>query len=167
LRAVGCNGEFDPGAKTKHCQSLNDGIGRFLRRRQCKALGSLSYYTEPDNASFRTAPGRAYLGFRVEAAKVIGELPLQELERVRPADLNCRCIHSDFRVNVDTAARERLWHTFGMSGDDPKDKVDSTESKPDNNPAEKPEAPKEIGGRGGLDPTRYGDWEKAGRCIDF
>ncbi|MFK8015096.1 MAG: DUF1674 domain-containing protein [Gammaproteobacteria bacterium] len=29
----------------------------------------------------------------------------------------------------------------------------------------KPEA--EIGGRGGLDPTRYGDWEKNGRCIDF
>lgn len=27
--------------------------------------------------------------------------------------------------------------------------------------------PKEIGGRGGLDPTRYGDWEKNGRCIDF
>ncbi len=28
--------------------------------------------------------------------------------------------------------------------------------------------PKEIGGRkDGLDPTRYGDWEKNGRCIDF
>ncbi len=27
--------------------------------------------------------------------------------------------------------------------------------------------PHEIGGRGGLDPTRYGDWEKDGRCIDF
>ncbi|MBS83013.1 MAG: hypothetical protein CMD65_02630 [Gammaproteobacteria bacterium] len=27
---------------------------------------------------------------------------------------------------------------------------------------------KEIGGRTeGLDPTRYGDWEKNGRCIDF
>ena len=26
---------------------------------------------------------------------------------------------------------------------------------------------KEIGGRKGLDPTRYGDWEKNGRCIDF
>lgn len=26
----------------------------------------------------------------------------------------------------------------------------------------------EIGGRSnGLDPTRYGDWEKDGRCIDF
>ena len=31
----------------------------------------------------------------------------------------------------------------------------------------KPEAPREHGGRGGLDPTRYGDWEKNGRCIDF
>jgi hypothetical protein len=30
-----------------------------------------------------------------------------------------------------------------------------------------PERPREIGGRGGLDPTRYGDWEKGGRCIDF
>jgi hypothetical protein len=29
------------------------------------------------------------------------------------------------------------------------------------------EKPKEIGGRDGPDPTRYGDWEKAGRCIDF
>lgn len=26
---------------------------------------------------------------------------------------------------------------------------------------------KESGGRNGPDPTRYGDWEKAGRCIDF
>ena len=27
--------------------------------------------------------------------------------------------------------------------------------------------PREIGGRDGLEPTRYGDWEKSGRCIDF
>jgi hypothetical protein len=26
---------------------------------------------------------------------------------------------------------------------------------------------KEIGGRDGPDPTRFGDWEKDGRCIDF
>lgn len=31
----------------------------------------------------------------------------------------------------------------------------------------KPRRPKEVGGRDGPDPTRYGDWEKAGRCIDF
>lgn len=32
---------------------------------------------------------------------------------------------------------------------------------------ETPAVPVEIGGRGGLDPVRYGDWEKNGRCIDF
>lgn len=25
----------------------------------------------------------------------------------------------------------------------------------------------EFGGRAGPEPTRYGDWEKNGRCIDF
>ncbi|WP_240098883.1 DUF1674 domain-containing protein [Thermomonas flagellata] len=30
-----------------------------------------------------------------------------------------------------------------------------------------PTAPAEIGGRDGPEPTRYGDWEKDGRCIDF
>ncbi|MDN5873981.1 MAG: DUF1674 domain-containing protein [Sinobacteraceae bacterium] len=33
---------------------------------------------------------------------------------------------------------------------------------------EEPAPVEEIGGRReGLDPTRYGDWEKKGRCIDF
>jgi len=27
--------------------------------------------------------------------------------------------------------------------------------------------PKEVGGRDGPEPTRFGDWEKNGRCIDF
>jgi hypothetical protein len=31
----------------------------------------------------------------------------------------------------------------------------------------KPAKPKEVGGPKGLEPTRYGDWEKNGRCIDF
>lgn len=30
-----------------------------------------------------------------------------------------------------------------------------------------PPAPREVGGRPGPEPTRYGDWEKDGRCIDF
>jgi len=33
--------------------------------------------------------------------------------------------------------------------------------------AAEPDQPKEIGGRGGKDPARYGDWEIAGRAIDF
>ena len=28
-------------------------------------------------------------------------------------------------------------------------------------------APKEVGGPTGPDPTRFGDWERKGRCIDF
>lgn len=27
--------------------------------------------------------------------------------------------------------------------------------------------PREIGGRQGPEPTRFGDWERGGRCIDF
>ena len=30
-----------------------------------------------------------------------------------------------------------------------------------------PEAPREIGGRGGEDPVRYGDWEVKGIAVDF
>ncbi|WP_306114239.1 MULTISPECIES: DUF1674 domain-containing protein [unclassified Roseovarius] len=33
--------------------------------------------------------------------------------------------------------------------------------------AEKLELPKELGGRKGPEPVRYGDWEKKGIAIDF
>ncbi len=33
--------------------------------------------------------------------------------------------------------------------------------------AEETAAKREIGGRGGSDPARYGDWEINGRAIDF
>jgi hypothetical protein len=35
-----------------------------------------------------------------------------------------------------------------------------------NDPNELPR-PREIGGPTGPEPTRFGDWEKKGRCIDF
>ena len=42
------------------------------------------------------------------------------------------------------------------------------DSAADTKPSAPPEGVVEIGGRAsGLDPTRYGDWEKNGRCIDF
>lgn len=34
---------------------------------------------------------------------------------------------------------------------------------PDSSPARPPE----TGGPSGPEPTRYGDWERKGRCIDF
>ena len=33
--------------------------------------------------------------------------------------------------------------------------------------AASPEPPREIGGRGGQDPARYGDWEVKGLASDF
>lgn len=39
----------------------------------------------------------------------------------------------------------------------------STVVKPDDASAR----PVEIGGQTGPEPTRYGDWEKRGRCTDF
>ncbi len=49
------------------------------------------------------------------------------------------------------------------------------EETPDDNPEpardgieeERPRGRREIGGPPGPEPTRYGDWEKGGRCIDF
>lgn len=48
--------------------------------------------------------------------------------------------------------------------------MDDTE-KPKDQPAPEPpkdeSKPEEIGGPQGPEPTRFGDWEKAGRCSDF
>ncbi|MFP7569669.1 DUF1674 domain-containing protein [Marivita sp. S2033] len=33
--------------------------------------------------------------------------------------------------------------------------------------ASQPPLPKELGGRDGPEPVRYGDWEKGGLAIDF
>ncbi|MEE4219280.1 MAG: DUF1674 domain-containing protein [Xanthomonadales bacterium] len=49
------------------------------------------------------------------------------------------------------------------AADNPASSAQKT-SRPEPDPAHRP---KEIGGRKGPDPTRFGDWEKNGRCIDF
>ena len=42
-----------------------------------------------------------------------------------------------------------------------------TENKRTGKQPEAAEKPEEIGGPSGPEPTRYGDWEIKGRCIDF
>ncbi len=54
----------------------------------------------------------------------------------------------------DRAGQSPEPQTYRPSGADPE-------------PGTTSERPKEIGGRKGPEPTRYGDWEKNGRCIDF
>jgi len=44
-----------------------------------------------------------------------------------------------------------------------KSPVENTGTAPADPTAEVPE----VGGRDGPDPTRYGDWEINGRCVDF
>ncbi|MBU6212001.1 MAG: DUF1674 domain-containing protein [Gammaproteobacteria bacterium] len=44
--------------------------------------------------------------------------------------------------------------------------VSKPEASPDDAVVRGP-APTEIGGPSGPEPTRFGDWEKNGRCIDF
>ncbi len=49
-----------------------------------------------------------------------------------------------------------------------KDKPQTPDPR-DKQPAAPPPPPtdKEVGGRGGPDPVRYGDWEKGGIAVDF
>ena len=58
-----------------------------------------------------------------------------------------------------------------MSAPDPENKAEpdasEVESTTDDTRSGEAQRPREIGGRGGLDPTRYGDMEKDGRCIYF
>ena len=55
------------------------------------------------------------------------------------------------------------FQTESMVSEKPPDKTDEkqTGDKP------KAEPPREIGGPKGPEPTRYNDWEKGGRCVDF
>ncbi|MFH0341932.1 MAG: DUF1674 domain-containing protein [Chromatiales bacterium] len=56
-----------------------------------------------------------------------------------------------------------------MRKQDKRRRMDNTEKNPQPLAPVKQEngRPKEIGGPGGPEPTRYGDWERRGRCIDF
>lgn len=47
------------------------------------------------------------------------------------------------------------------------DKVNSTDAAGDTSSDPDTAASEEIGGPKGPEPTRYGDWERKGRCIDF
>lgn len=61
-----------------------------------------------------------------------------------------------------------------MNGETPKKTVPAVaaETPPAEKPAGAPATPdasavSEAGGPKGLEPTRFGDWERKGRCVDF
>jgi len=53
---------------------------------------------------------------------------------------------------------------MSKSKPEPADKSSSAE---DDGTQSDEQQPAEYGGPKGKEPTRYGDWEKNGRCIDF
>ena len=80
------------------------------------------------------------------------------------------CGHLD-SISLEEPTTYALKASPAMSTEEkPRDPLpEVTDNEPpatDNSPVSKPR-PKEIGGPKGPEPTRYGDWEKAGRCIDF
>jgi hypothetical protein len=50
--------------------------------------------------------------------------------------------------------------------DDEKHPLPAPTLAPETPPAAAP-LPEEIGGKKRLEPTRYGDWELNGKCVDF
>lgn len=67
-------------------------------------------------------------------------------------------------MDVANSLVESMIDPEEIQSESPRDATDPTGRTP-----ERPDetGSRELGGRGGLEPTRYGDWEKAGRCIDF
>ncbi|MDR9433569.1 MAG: DUF1674 domain-containing protein [Spiribacter sp.] len=51
--------------------------------------------------------------------------------------------------------------------DEPQEKPVSDQARTEQSANDQPEKAKEIGGAPGPEPTRYGDWERNGRCTDF
>ncbi len=74
-----------------------------------------------------------------------------------------------------------FWHTLTMTGRSEQARADraSRENCVDSQHGEAPDSANEpeaiatgerraeIGGPSGPEPTRFGDWERNGRCIDF
>ena len=71
------------------------------------------------------------------------------------------------RKRQGRAARLPKWYGPSPEGYGPQGGGQAAPPPKAPKPAPAQAGPKEIGGRKGPDPTRYGDWEKKGRCIDF
>jgi len=69
-------------------------------------------------------------------------------------------------ATVQVLGLQGVFKTIMHDPNVPEDRPPAASPGPTGRP-EPGERPKEHGGRAGPEPTRYGDWEKNGRCIDF
>jgi hypothetical protein len=63
--------------------------------------------------------------------------------------------------------RRSAQRLFGTPVSEEQHAVEPAIPAPPPKPPVLPTPPQEIGGPSGPEPTRYGDWERKGRCIDF
>ena len=70
-------------------------------------------------------------------------------------------------IGFALAAAPALANMTDSPAPSPPPSSDKTKNEKKTNAPKPDDKPKEIGGRKGPDPTRFGDWEKDGRCVDF
>lgn len=75
------------------------------------------------------------------------------------------------RTNAETSAALRPAASPGTAPPaESSSPADPAPTQPDVEEARRARVPQpsgELGGRGGPEPTRFGDWESRGRCTDF
>jgi hypothetical protein len=70
------------------------------------------------------------------------------------------------RMTTESNLSDRVLRTRSLP--DGADSNDGRSPSPGPNArGESAQSPVEIGGPKGPEPTRYGDWERKGRCVDF
>jgi len=102
---------------------------------------------------------------------VIGQIAARSMSGIEAKRYNC-ALRETWRFPARCQANTGKPHIMPTQpikttpvAQTPYDRAETVSSAVPSPPA-KP-LPKEIGGRKGLEPTRYGDWEKNGRCVDF
>lgn len=72
------------------------------------------------------------------------------------------------KQDIGVSRHQADHHRTDQSGRSSAGSTAIPESDTGSTPGTGPDAStREVGGRAGPDPARYGDWEKNGRCIDF
>jgi lysyl-tRNA synthetase len=129
-------------------------IGRELRMQETDRIGSAKGQdAHPGEAMMRNAVHEPMLA--------------RPRHGRRPADIcPISCTRPCFGWKTPWAQRLDSGRIAAMQNEGPKPGSETATEVPAS-PPPATDKPREIGGPPGPEPTRFGDWEKAGRCIDF
>jgi len=95
---------------------------------------------------------RAMSGFRTDTT---------ELEGAPQGSSRTKVLADYAAMSTESPVNAKTNPTQAASSVCERDEANAPAASQDDQP------PREVGGREGPEPTRFGDWEKSGRCIDF